>query len=99
MTILDNHHLVCDGYFLDFSLWQQAKKLLEFFSDQHNGDESSTTTMSMFFYKRLSPTTAELEKKNTLIVSSKLSFYGSVSLLCMTSLFKSLSRASAIKSF
>jgi AbiA family abortive infection protein len=48
------------GYFLDFSLWQQAKKLLDFQIQQMEKNKHYNT-LSMFYYKQIAPTTAELE--------------------------------------
>ena len=48
------------GYFLDFSLWQQAKKLLDFQLKQMERNKHYNT-LSMFYYKQIASFATALE--------------------------------------
>lgn len=64
------------GYFLDFSLWQQAKKLLDFQIQQMEKNKHYNT-LSMFYYKQIAPLATALETEDYFNqrVASNL-FYG-----------------------
>lgn len=47
------------GYFLEFRLWQEAKKLLDFQIQQMDKNKHYNT-FSMFYYKQIAPTTSEI---------------------------------------
>lgn len=51
------------GYFLDFSLWQQAKKLLDFQIQQMENNKHYNT-LSMFYYKQIAPLATALETED-----------------------------------
>ncbi len=50
------------GYFLDFSLWQQAKKLLDFQIKQMERNKHYNT-LSMFYYKQVVSLATALERE------------------------------------
>lgn len=64
------------GYFLNFTFWQQAKKLLDFQIQQMEKNKHYNT-LSMFYYKQIVPLTTALETEDYFNqrVASNL-FYG-----------------------